>query len=229
MIDFDTAVNTVNTLLEKEKPRQFSSSWILSRTPAVYHFVRKNLRTENDDIDWDSFTIALNPQYLKRWIRYKRRPAKTYEDQFEVEVILTKYKDKLYTFVASVETDDREIRNKIVIALVRTAQKGNILAQEELIKWLRYVIDDWIEKYYPLFKWKGYGEEIDEKIKGCVRGYKYSGSFMGYLFRTLQYSARGMRSLQAWSLDDPVGEDGATKVDFLTQDTETGEVRLFGR
>ncbi len=52
---------------------------------------------------------------------------------------------------------------------------------------------------------------------------------MGYLFKTLQYSARGMRSLQAWSLDDLVGEDGATKVDFLTQDTETGEVKLFGK
>lgn len=149
--------------------------------------------------------------------------------QFEVEVILTKYKDKLYTFVASIETNDRDIRNKIVIALVRTAQKGNILAQEELIKWLRYVIDDWVEKYYPLFKWKGYGDEIDDKIKSCIRGYKYSGSFMGYLFRTLQYSARGMRPLQAWSLDDPVGEDGATKIDFVTQDIETGEVKLFGR
>ncbi len=228
-MDFDIAVNIINTLLEKEKPKTFSSSWILSRTPAVYHFVRKNLRTENNDIDWDSFTIALDRQYLRRWIRYKRKSAKTYENQFEVEIILTKYKDKLYTFITSAESEDKEIRNKIVIAPVRTAQKGNILAQEELIKWLRYVIDDWIDKYHPLFKWKGYDDEINEKIKGCIRGYKYTGSFMGYLFKTLQYSARGMRSLQAWSLDDLVGEDGATKVDFLTQDTETGEVKLFGK
>lgn len=181
-MNFDIAVNTVSALLEKEKPKQFSSSWVLSRTPpATYHFVRKNLRTENDDIDWDSFTVALNPQYLKRWMRYKRKPAKTYEDQFEVEMILTKYKDKLYTFVASVETDDRDIRNKIVIALVRTAQKGNILAQEELIKWLRYVIDDWVEKYYPLFKWKGYGEEIDEKIKRLYSGLQVHGFIHGLL------------------------------------------------
>ena len=78
-MDFDIAVNIINTLLKKEKPKTFSSSWILSRTPAVYHFVRKNLRTENNDIDWDSFTIALDRQYLRRWIRYKRKSAKTYK------------------------------------------------------------------------------------------------------------------------------------------------------
>ena len=38
-----------------------------------------------------------------------------------------------------------------------------------------------------------------------------------------------MRHLQAWSLDDPVGEDGAIKIDFVMQDMETGEVKLFGR
>ena len=38
-----------------------------------------------------------------------------------------------------------------------------------------------------------------------------------------------MRPIQAWSLDDPVGEDGSTKIDFVTQDLDTGEVKLFGR
>jgi len=228
-MDFDTAVKTINTLLEKERPKTFSSSWISTRSPAVYHFVRTNFRTENDHIDWDRFTQKLERKYLKRWVRYKRKVAKPYENQIEVDVILTKHKEKLYTFLALVEDDDREIRNRIIIALVRIAQKGNILAQQELVKWIRYIVDDWVEKYYQLFKWRGYGENIDDKIKACIRCYKYTGSFVGYLFKTLEYSARGMRPLQAWSLDDPVGEDGSTKVDFLTQDTETGEVKLFGR
>jgi hypothetical protein len=175
------------------------------------------------------FTYGLERKYLKRWTHYKRKPAKQYENQAEVDLILIKYQDKIYTFVAPIDDTDREIRNRIIIAFVRIAQKGNILAQQELVKWMRYVVDDWVEKYYPLFKWKGYGEDINEKIRGCIRGYKYTGSFVGYLFKTLQYSARGMRPLQAWSLDDPVGEDGATRVDFVTQDMETGEVKLFGR
>lgn len=228
-MNLDIAVKTINSLLEKEQPKTFSSSWISTHSPSVYQFIRINFRTENDRVDWDRFTYGLERKYLKRWTHYKRRPAKSYENQVEVDLIITKYQDKIYTFVAPMDDTDREIRNRIIIAFVRIAQKGNILAQQELVKWMRYVVDDWIEKYYPLFKWKGYGEDIDEKIRGCIRGYKYTGSFVGYLFKTLQYSARGMRHLQAWSLDDPVGEDGAIKIDFVMQDMETGEVKLFGR
>lgn len=228
-MDLKQCIKIINDLLQKERPKTFSSSWILAHSTKVYCFIRKNFRTENNQIDWDRFTYKLKPKYVKQWIRYKRKPAKPYENNLEVEVILSKYREKMYTFVALVNNDDREIRNRIIIALVRIAQKGNILAQQELVKWVRYIVDDWIEKYYPLFKWKGYGEEIDEKIKSCVRCYKYTGSFVGYLFKTLEYSARGMRSLQAWSLDDPVGDEGATKIDFVMRDMETGEVKLFGR
>lgn len=228
-MDFDTAVSTIHALLEKEQPKTFSSSWIFARTPTVYNFIRVNYRTENDLVDWDRLTYALHPEYAKRWIRYKRRPAKSYKDQHEVDRILSKYKDKLYTFVIAIDPKDIDIRNKIIIALVRTSQRGNVLASEELVIWLRYIVDDWIEKYYQLFKWKGYGEAIDKKIRSCIRCYKYTGSFVGYLFKTLEYSARGMRPLQAWSLDDPVGSDGASKIDFMVQDAETGIVEVFGR
>jgi len=228
-MNLETAVKTINSLLEKEQPKTFSSSWICTHSPSVYQFVRTNFRTENDHVDWDRFTYGLERKYLKRWTHYKRKLAKPYENQDEVDLILTKHKDKVYTFVAPIDEADREIRNRIIVAFVRIAQKGNILAEQELIKWMRYVVDDWVEKYYPLFKWRGYGEDIDDKIRGCIRGYKYTGSFVGYLFKTLQYSARGMRPIQSWSLDDPVGEDGVTKVDFVTQDVDTGEVKLFGR
>ncbi|MBI5140406.1 MAG: hypothetical protein HZA94_03110 [Candidatus Vogelbacteria bacterium] len=113
--------------------------------------------------------------------------------------------------------------------MVRISQKGNILAEKELNQWLQYIVDDWIDRYYPLFKWKGYTDDVKDKIRNCIRCYKYTGSFLGYLYKTLEYSARGIRPLQAWSLDDLVGENGATKIDFVTQDTETGRVKLFGR
>lgn len=228
-MDFEKAIRIINRFLRKENPKTFSSSWIFTRSPGAYHYIRTSFRTENDHIDWDRITSALDPKYVKRWIRYKRRPAKPYENQIEVDVILTKYKDKLYTFVALINNDDKEIRNQLIIALVRIAQKGNILAQRELTKWLKYVVDDWVDKYYPLFKWKGYTDDIEDKIHGCIRCYKYTGSFLGYLFKTLEYSGRGMRPLQAWSLDKTIGDDGATMIDFIAQDTETGEVKLFGK
>lgn len=228
-MNFERAIKTITKLLKKQDPKKFSSSWIYAHSPSVYQFVRTNFRTETDDINWDRFTVGLPHKYSKRWVRYKRKPAKPYENQNELNVILTKYQDKMYTFVALVGDNDKEIRNQITIALVRISQKGNVLAQQELVRWLKYTVEDWIDKFYPLFKWKGYTDEIEDKIRACIRCYKYTGSFFGYLFKTLQYSARGMRYLQAWSLDDPVGEDGATRVDFVSVDQETGIAKVFGK
>ncbi|MBI3632037.1 MAG: hypothetical protein HY225_01150 [Candidatus Vogelbacteria bacterium] len=228
-MDFNEAIEILNGLLKEKQPLTFSSSWILHQAPHVYRYVCKNLRTENGQVDWDSITAALDRRFLKHWVRYKRKRIKLYESQTEVEAILTKYKEKLYILIAPRDNLDNKIRSRIIVNLVRISQRGNILAQKELIKWLQYVIDDWIDRYYPLFKWKGYTDDIEDKIRNCIRCYKYTGSFLGYLYKTLEYSARGIRPLQAWSLDNLIGENGATKIDFVMQDVETGEVKLFGR
>lgn len=226
---FETAIKIINQLLEEKRPTKFSSSWIYDHAPTVYHFIRRNFRTETGDIDWDIVTLSLDRSYLKRWVRYKKKSQKRYEDQDEVNLIITKYKDTYYTLIAPQNEDERRMRDRIAIALVRMSQRGNILAEHELTKWMKYVIEDWVEKYYPLFKWKGYMNETEEKIRVCIKNYKYTGSFTGYLFRTLQYSARGMQSREPWSLDDTVGDDGARKIDFVSVDQDTGMATIFGR
>jgi hypothetical protein len=65
------------------------------------------------------------------------------------------------------------------------------------------------------------------KIKACIRCYKYTGSFLGYLFKTLKYSARGLP--YEVSLDDPVGEDGSSKIDFVSIKSDSQKGTLFGR
>jgi hypothetical protein len=99
---------------------------------------------------------------------------------------------------------------------VRVAQRGNILAQKEAVKWVTYIVDDWIEKYWQICRWKGYTDEIEEKIEGCVRRYRYTGSFIGYLFKTLEYSARGKPP--QYSLDDSVLDGAKTRIDFIIED-----------
>ena len=110
------------------------------------------------------------------------------------------------------------MRNRIIVSFVRISQKGNILAQAELIKWLRYITDEWIEKHWQLKKWKGYTDDIEDKMRGCIRGYRYTGSFLGYLFKTLEYSARGMGYLEKYSFDDPVLDGVKTKIDYFVQE-----------
>jgi hypothetical protein len=93
----------------------------------------------------------------------------------------------------------------MLISLVRLSQKGNVRAEQEVVKWITYITDDWIDRYPQMYRWRGYADEVDGHIKGCVRRYRYTGSFLGYLFKTLEYSVRGKPPLV--SLNDNIFGD----------------------
>ncbi len=212
MKNYNTAIKTLNEILKREQPKTFSSSWILKNAQPVYHYVRLNFRTENDDIDWDLITQSLPRSFQKRWVRYKRKNIKLYERQSEVDVILNKHKDKLYVLFTPVDEYDKKIQHRIIISLVRIGQKGNICAQQELVKWVTFITDDWIDRYPQMYRWKGYTDEVEGKIKGCIRLYRYTGSFLGYLFKTLEYSARGKPPLV--SLNDAIFDGNKTREEY---------------
>jgi hypothetical protein len=215
-MNFRKAVIILNNSLEEKQPETFSSSWILIKTPAVYRYFHKNIRTENNDIDWDRITSALKRSFQKRWIRYRRRSAKKYENQDEVDKVLNKYKEKLYIFIAALDEKDKKLRDKIIISLVRVSQKGNVLALNTLIYWVRFIVDDWIDKYPQVWRWRAYSDPIEDKITGCIRGYRYTGTFLGYLFKTLEYSSKALKPL--YSLDDPVLDGSKTRIDYAVQE-----------
>ena len=121
-------------------------------------------------------------------------------------------------FLIRVDGKEKEICNRMTISLVRLAQRGNTCARDELVMWVTYVVNDWIDKYPQIYKWKGYPDEATDKIIGCMLRYRYTGSFLGYLFKTLEYSARGKPPI--CSLNDKIGEDGQTRIDFVIQDDE---------
>lgn len=219
-MDFEKAIKILNKELEEKNPKSFSSSWISKHAQSAYNYFRLNHRTDNNCVDWDAITVALDRSFQRKWIRYKRKqPAKPYEDQKELDFVLNKYQQKLYVFIAPSGEEDRNLRNRIIIALVRVAQKGNVLAKAEIIKWLRYIADEWIDKYPQIYKWQGYPDEVDDKIADCVRCYKYTGSFIGYLFRTLEYSARGKPPQN--SVDDKFLNGKKTRIDFIVQENES--------
>jgi hypothetical protein len=79
-----------------------------------------------------------------------------------------------------------------------------------------YAVDSWIEQHEFLSRWRGYDEEVREQIEGCILRYRYTGSFIRYVYKTLEYAARGMRPLFAYSLDEPLTHGKERKVDRLT-------------
>ena len=105
--------------------------------------------------------------------------------------------------------------------------KKEILARQEIIKLVKFTIDGWIERCPKISRWKGYEYLIQKRIDGCVRCYRYSGSFIGYLFKTLEYAGRGLRPIVAYSLDDSLYSGQKKRSDKIAQDSTTGEILIF--
>ena len=203
-MNFESVINTMNYLLAEKQPQIFNRTWVRVNAPCVYRFIQKEIRIENGGIDWDRITRALNPKFQKQWIGSLRKKTKPYRNKAEVDIVLQQYSNKLYTFITSADKNDEYIRDIISIALVRIAQKGNISAKQEISKLLSYTIDDWIERNPKLSCWRGYGPLIQTRLECCIRRYRYSGSFMRYVFKTLEYAGRGLKPLIAYSLDDSI-------------------------
>jgi hypothetical protein len=98
------------------------------------------------------------------------------------------------------------------------------------MKLLGYTVNDWLYNYYFLTRWQGYKEELEEQIEGCIHRYRYTGSFLHYLFRTLEYAGRGIRPFYAFSLNNPVAY-GAEKtfIENVVEDPETGKAKMYKR
>ncbi|MEK7464081.1 MAG: hypothetical protein AAB610_03110 [Patescibacteria group bacterium] len=215
------AIKILKKSLKEKQPTTFGSRWVQMEAPSAYRYIWKYIRTENNDVNWDRVTLRLDRKFQKRWTSNRRRSLKEYENQEEVDLILLKHRSKLYTLLVPNNPKEERDQEKIIVALVRISQKGNILAQQELIKWLKFIVDEWIDRRWQIYRWKGYTDELEERMRGCIRLYKYTGTFLGYLFKTLEYSARGMAPLVKYSLDDTVYDGGETKINFVIHDQET--------
>ena len=107
----------------------------------------------------------LDREFQRRWTQRRPKKVKPYRNIREVRAVLKPFQEKLYIFIAPADPDDKMFRDAISIALVRLAQKGNLKAQQELIPLLRFIVDQWIELSPRLRKWKGYGDDVEDKIK----------------------------------------------------------------
>jgi hypothetical protein len=191
-MDFNHAVKIINNLLIEKRPESFNSSWVLKHAPHVYRFIQKNVRADVGGIDWDRFTRAIDRKFQRKWKHPFCIRKKLYRKKGEVDIILQKYHSRLYVFISPMDKSDEYIRDIICISLVRVAQKGNILAREEINKLVRLTIDEWIESRPTLSSWQGHESAIPLCIEACIRRYRYSGTFMGYLLKTFEYSGRGL-------------------------------------
>ena len=211
--DFYKKIQKLNTLLRKKKPKTFNPSWIKIHAGTLYKYLCKNVQAETGDVDWDLVTVSLDRTFQKRWRRYETKAIPIpYENKKELNLIIAKYQNKLYTLMAPMDKQDKEIQDLIMIRLVRTAQKGNLLAKQQVMECMTFIIYEWSENSRYIARWKGYPDRIEKNIEACIRNYRYSGTFINYVFRTFQYSARRLRP--TYSFDEKFG--GEFKGELIT-------------
>jgi hypothetical protein len=98
------------------------------------------------------------------------------------------------------------------------------------MKLINYTVDEWLYNYYFLNRWQGYRDELEKQIEGCIRRYRYTGSFLHYVFRTLEYAGRGISPFYAYSLDKTIAQDASkTIIESVVKDSETGRLELYNR
>lgn len=201
-MDFRTVVTILNCLLAEKQPAEFNSSWVRRHSPRSYRFIQRHLRREYGGIDWDTVTHELDRRFQRLWNpgSLRARPL-FYEDRSEVETILKKHRDKMYVFISPSDDDDKHIADVIGVSFVRLAQNGNLLARQQLCELVGFTVDTWIEQHETISRWRGHEEEIREQIEACIRRYRYTGSFLTYLFRTLEYAGRGIVPIFLYSAD----------------------------
>jgi hypothetical protein len=95
------------------------------------------------------------------------------------------------------------------------------LAKHELLELVGFTVHEWLEHHPFLTRWLDYDDELREQLAGCIRRYRYTGSFTRYLFKTLQYAARGLRPRCAYSLDEPLPSGNGRKGDRIGHDLDS--------
>jgi len=215
-MDLNQAIKNIDRSVVKRNPLSFHPNWIKRSCKVSYKYIVDNIKDEFNQIDWDLVVSQLQRYNQRLWLKKKKRKRKAvvlYKNKEELDVILNKYKDKLYTFIARDNNDDKLVCDCISIKLVRLSQKGNTLANDKILVLLKYLVDYWVEFDKSFSCWKGYNDIINDNIGACVRRFRYAGSFVGYLYRTLEYSGRGLTPIEKFSLDEFLLDNNKRKID----------------
>jgi hypothetical protein len=230
-IGLDKAVKNINRSLERKQPASFDRLWIKKNLRTTFFFIEENIKNELGRTDWDLVVSRLDRPFQKRWmkgVKISKLPVRNYKNYFELEKIIKKYQDKLYTFISQADKNDRQICDLISIRLVRTAQKGNLLAKQKAITLSGYLVEQWIEDA-KLLRWRGHKDLVNQNIENCIRRFRYAGSFLGYLYRTLEYTGRGLKPYTAFSLDEYMPLTQKRKVEKVVKNPQTGEVVFYNK
>lgn len=200
-MNFESAISTMNNLLAAKQPQTFNRAWVRVNAPCVYRFIQKEISIERNGIDWDRLTRALNPGFKSNGL-----------DLFERRLNRIGIKQRSILFFNDTAANSIPLPQRIKMTNIYGTSSASLsceLFKREIFQPSWSLWDCWAlrsmtgsKKNSKLFGWRGYDPLIQTRLDCCIRCYRYSGSFMRYVFKTFEYAARGLKSLIAYSLDD---------------------------
>ncbi len=193
-------------LLEKEKPKRWSPTYIAKTDRHIFRFVERHLVDKKGSLQWDKLVSRLPPEYQKTWTRKQYLDdldlAEEYSDKEEVAEVMQKNRASLYLFYEATGKDEEGALNEVCSDFVYLIRKGNKEATAMFMLYLQPTISKWLESKALSVSLAQDPEEVKRCTERCFYLWKKDRSFLGYLFRSLQLAARGMKTYQEISLDE---------------------------
>lgn len=227
VMSLEKACSRVVQKIEELDPESISPGWIQKEASSSYQYFYKYLKCSLGYIDWDHVTRSLPYEYQKKWRRFKCQKRAPCNDSDVLSNLIHEYRDKLYVFVFVESKEERIWRERITVRLVRIAQAGHEEVYNYIFELLQNMVHDWVQEYRSLSVLNGYSDHIEKQIAGCIRRFRYAGSFTTYLYRTLQYSSLGLKPLEHFSLNEQFSDSTRTRAEFVVRNEETGDIELF--
>jgi hypothetical protein len=198
--NFQELAHLVKVFEEKE-PSYITDRWIRRNARSLYMKIVRSVR-KNDNPDWERVVAAWPKKWRRLWVEgdYSRKflpriwamTQGKYSDKEELQNILAENKEYLYTLIESRSKEEKLVRDRIIISLIKLVHKGNADAMDYLVSSLELNCVNWIIYLDGMSIYETFYQDVINIIKRCVRNYSFEKSFMTYLFVALK---KGMASL----------------------------------
>lgn len=213
-------IEDLKLLLKKYNPSSIGPVWIMKADADLYARMLKKVRKNEGRSDWSKIVNQLEDVWKKRWKQraFFKEPVGQYLNDDEVTAVLELHRNKLYTFLSILKPEDKKERDVICSEMLQLARKGNISAENKLVALLSPQVQEWMDVYPEFAVYRHDPESVDNRIRRCIylSDLESQKSFVGYLLKSLQFQARGLKHQVAQSLDQPMGDDDRTLLDRLS-------------
>jgi len=198
---FQELIDNLVDFFEEINPSYITRGWIKHYANSCYIMIVENVR-KNDNPDWERVVAAWPKKWRRLWVEgdYSRKflpriwamTQGKYSDKEELQNILAENKEYLYTLIESRSKEEKLVRDRIIISLIKLVHKGNADAMDYLVSSLELNCVNWIIYLDGMSIYETFYQDVINIIKRCVRNYSFEKSFMTYLFVALK---KGMASL----------------------------------